>query len=59
MAHMALMAHTFFRANRQRETLKAHKALKAHTFFDGVPSPAAEKPASLKGTAFRPYITAV
>jgi hypothetical protein len=27
------MAHTFFRANRQRETLKAHKALKAHTFF--------------------------
>jgi hypothetical protein len=31
MALMALKAHTFFRANRQWETLTAHKALKAHT----------------------------
>jgi hypothetical protein len=31
MALMALKAHTFFRANRQWETLKAHKALKSHT----------------------------
>jgi hypothetical protein len=39
---MALMAHTFFRANRQWETLKAHKALKAHTSTRRVPSQAGQ-----------------